>query len=64
MWLPHGEALQAERVREEGGREGGSRGKWIDGRTKRVHMYMHVLGEEKKVATSVPPSGTSTYTYM
>ena len=23
MWLPHGEALQAERVREEGGREGG-----------------------------------------
>ena len=54
----------ASRESEGGGREGGSRGKWIDGRTKRVHMYMHVFGEDKKVATSVPPSGTSTYTYM
>ena len=38
----------ASRESEGGGREGGSRGKWIDGRTKRVHVYMHVLGEEKK----------------
>ena len=45
----------------EGGRVGGE---WIYGRRRREHMYMHVLGEEKKVATSVPPSGTSTYTYM
>ena len=43
----------------KGGREGG---RGVD--LRREHMYMHVLGEEKKVATSVPPSGTSTYTYM
>ena len=48
----------------EGGREGGSRGEWIYGRRREEHMYMHVLGEEKKVATSVPPADTSTYTYM
>ena len=59
----------ASRESEGGGREGGSRGKWIDGRTKRVHVYMHVLGEEKKwlpvfLLLVPPPTHTCRYMYM
>ena len=68
MWLPHGGALQAERVREEGGREG-AEGSGLMGEQKGYTCTCMYWERRKKwlpvfLLLVPPPTHTCRYMYM